>query len=182
MRHLKAGRMLNRTSAHRQALLSNLVTALIHHERITTTLAKAKEARRVAEKMISLAKRGALHPRRNAARTIRDSEALRKLFAVLGPRFSSRNGGYTRIVKVGRRVGDAAPMAILELVERTAKLAPLEASEGPKDKKKATGKKDMGAVASKREAAPKPKEKKAKASGEAGAVPKSRKGEGPKQK
>jgi large subunit ribosomal protein L17 len=122
MRHQIAGRRLNRTSEHLQALLGNLVTALIHHEQIRTTLPKAKEARRVAERLITLAKDGTLHRRRHVARTIRDRVALQKLFGTLGPRFLSRPGGYTRIVKLGRRLGDAAPMAILELVERTPKL------------------------------------------------------------
>src|SRR5579863_171375 len=126
MRHLNAGRRLGRTTERRHALLANLVTALIQHERIQTTLPKAKEARRVADKMITLAKRQALHYRRLAVRTIRDGEALSKLFATLGPRFANRNGGYTRIVRLGHRLGDAAPMAILELVERSPKAAPEE--------------------------------------------------------
>lgn len=125
MRHQVAHRRLNRTSEHLQALLANLVTALIHHEQIRTTLPKAKEARRVAERLITMAKDSGLHRRRTVARTIRDKEALGKLFSVLGPRFLSRPGGYTRIIKIGRRLGDAAPMALLELVERTPK-APVE--------------------------------------------------------
>jgi large subunit ribosomal protein L17 len=124
MRHLNAGRRLGRTTEHRHALLSNLVTALIQHERIQTTLPKAKEARRVADKMITLAKRQVLHSRRLAGRTIRDAEALSKLFGTLGPRFANRPGGYTRIVRLGHRLGDAAPMAILELVERSPKAEP----------------------------------------------------------
>lgn len=124
MRHKVAVRRLNRTSEHLQALLANLVTALIHHEQIRTTLPKAKEARRVAEHLITMAKEGTLHRRRRAARTIQDKEALQKLFGVLGPRFSTRPGGYTRIVKLGPRLGDNAPMALLELVERTPKAEP----------------------------------------------------------
>jgi large subunit ribosomal protein L17 len=137
MRHLVAGRRLGRTTEHRHALLANLVTALIQHERIQTTLPKAKEARRVADKMITLAKRGALHYRRLAGRTIRDGEALSKLFATLGPRFAKRNGGYTRIVRLGHRLGDAAPMAILELVERSPKAAPEETETAGKSAKAA---------------------------------------------
>jgi len=135
MRHLNAGRRLGRTTEHRHALLANLVTALITHERIQTTLPKAKEARRVADKMITLAKRQALHSRRLAGRTIRDAAALAKLFATLGPRFASRNGGYTRIVRLGQRLGDAAPMAILELVERSPKAEPEETETAGKSAK-----------------------------------------------
>ncbi|MHB1846223.1 MAG: 50S ribosomal protein L17 [Deltaproteobacteria bacterium] len=152
MRHLNAGKRLGRTTEHRQALLSNLVSALIEHEQIRTTLPKAKEARRVAEKMITLAKRSGLHQRRLAGRTIRDGKALAKLFATLGPRFSTRNGGYTRIVKLGHRLGDAADMAILEWTER----APKEAPEGGADKGSAPKK-----AASKKGAEGEPKQKKA---------------------
>src|SRR5581483_1334077 len=100
MRHQVAGRRLNRTSEHLQALLGNLVTALFTHEQIRTTLPKAKEARRVAERLITLAKDATLHRRRHAARTVRDPAALAKLFGTLGPRFKARPGGYTRIVKL----------------------------------------------------------------------------------
>ncbi len=124
MRHQVAGRRLNRTSEHLQALLGNLVTALFTHEQIRTTLPKAKEARRVAERLITLAKDGTLHRRRHVARTLRDPQALAKLFAVLGPRFKARPGGYTRIVKLPPRLGDNAPMALLELVERSPRAAP----------------------------------------------------------
>lgn len=117
MRHGVAGRKLSRNSAHREALIENLVTSLIRHERIRTTIAKAKEARRAAEKAITLGKTGTLHARRVAARTVRDQEALQKLFGPLAERFSARAGGYTRIIRAGVRVGDAAPMAILELVD-----------------------------------------------------------------
>jgi large subunit ribosomal protein L17 len=124
MRHQVAGRRLNRTSEHLQALLANLVTALFTHEQIRTTLPKAKEARRVAERLITLAKDGTLHRRRHVARTLRDPQALAKLFSVLGPRFKARPGGYTRIVKLPPRLGDNAPMALLELVERSPRVAP----------------------------------------------------------
>jgi large subunit ribosomal protein L17 len=155
MRHQRAGRLLNRTSAHRRALLTNLVEALIEHERIRTTLPKAKEAQWVAEKMITLARENKLHKRRLAGRTIRSRVALHKLFATIGPRFARRPGGYTRIVKLGNRLGDAAPMAILELVERSAK-----SEETPEAAEKATK-----AARSKEKAAakPEPKAKKAKA-------------------
>ncbi len=117
MRHLKTGRILGRTSAHRKALFRNLVTALITRERIRTTLAKAKELRSKAEKTITLGKKGTLHARRLAFRTVQEKEALKKLFGPIAERFANRNGGYTRIIKIGNRKGDAAPMAFIELVE-----------------------------------------------------------------
>ena len=117
MRHLKAGRKFGRTSAHRKALFRNLVTALITRERIRTTLAKAKELRSKAEKTITLGKKGTLHARRLAFRTVQEKAALQKLFGPIAERFASRNGGYTRIIKIGNRKGDAAPMAFIELVE-----------------------------------------------------------------
>lgn len=118
MRHLKAGRKLNRTSAHRKALLRNMVTSLIDHEHLKTTDAKAKELRRVADRMITLAKRGTLHARRQAASYVRTRKAVKKLFDEMAPRFRDRPGGYTRIVKIGKRHGDAAPMSIIELTDR----------------------------------------------------------------
>jgi large subunit ribosomal protein L17 len=118
MRHLKAGRKLNRSGAHRKALLRNLVTSLLEHEQITTTDAKAKELRRVAEKMITLAKRGTLHARRQALSYIRTRQVVSKLFTEVAPRFADRPGGYTRIVKLGHRRGDAASMSVIELTDR----------------------------------------------------------------
>lgn len=117
MRHRKRGRKLGRTSAHRKAMLANMATALFDHESIRTTLPKSKELRRTAEKLITLAKRDNLHSRRTAAKTIRDKEILKKLFDDIGPRYSERNGGYTRIIKTGTRFGDGAPMSVIELVE-----------------------------------------------------------------
>lgn len=119
MRHAKAGRKLNRTSAHRLAMLQNMVVSLIRHERITTTHPKAKEARRLAEKVVTLGKTDSIHSRRLAFRILQDETIVKKVFDVLGPRFAQRPGGYTRIVKVGFRHGDNAPMSILEFVERT---------------------------------------------------------------
>lgn len=116
MRHRKAGRKLGRTAAHRNAMLRNMVTSLLEHERIVTTVPKAKEARRVADKMITLAKRGDLHARRQAYAYIRSKEVVAKLFDELEPQYADRQGGYTRIIRTGVRHGDAAPMAILELV------------------------------------------------------------------
>ena len=118
MRHRKKGRKLNRTAAHRKAVLRNMATSLFRHERIETTTAKAKELRPFAERLITLAKRGDLHARRLAARKIADREVLGKLFDDLGPRFAERPGGYTRILKLGPRRGDAAEMALIELVEQ----------------------------------------------------------------
>lgn len=116
MRHRKKGRPLSRTASHRSAVLRNLATSLFRHERIETTTAKAKELRPYAERLISLAKRGDLHARRLAARKIADREVLGRLFDELGPRYAERPGGYTRVLKVGRRRGDAAEMSLIELV------------------------------------------------------------------
>jgi large subunit ribosomal protein L17 len=120
MKHRVAGRRLDRTTEHRTAMFRNLVTSLFRHERITTTTPKAKEIKRFADKFITLAKAGTPHARRQANRDVRDVEVLNKLFETLGPRFKSRPGGYTRIIRVGRRAGDAAEMAMIELVERSA--------------------------------------------------------------
>ena len=117
MRHKRKGRKLGRTSAHRKAMLANMVTSLFQHEKIKTTEPKSKELRRTAEKLVTLAKRGDLHARRLAAKSVRDKEILKKLFDDIGPRYTDRNGGYTRIVKLGTRFGDGAPMAVIELVE-----------------------------------------------------------------
>lgn len=131
MRHRKIKGGLGRTSAHRRAMLNNMITSLFAHERIRTTVAKAKVARRVAERMITLAKRGTLQTRQLAHRRIRDKEVLRKLFAVLGPRYQDRPGGYTRLIRLAPRTGDGAELAILELVDRFGTTAPT-AEERPK--------------------------------------------------
>lgn len=116
MRHRIAGRKLGRTTGHRSAMLRNLVTSLLEHEKLKTTDAKAKELRAMAEKMITLGKRGDLHARRQVAAVVRSAEVVRKLFDTLSPRFESRMGGYVRIVKMGNRPGDGAPVSIVELV------------------------------------------------------------------
>lgn len=116
MRHRKAGRRLGRTTPHRLAMVRNMVTSVLEHERIVTTTPKAKEVRRVVEKMITLGKRGDLHARRQALSFIRDKKVVAKLFSVLREEYMERNGGYTRIIRTGNRIGDAAEMAILELV------------------------------------------------------------------
>lgn len=118
MRHRQGLRKLNRTSAHRLAMFRNMSVSLIEHEAIKTTLPKAKELRRVFEPLITLAKNPTLANRRLAFARLRDRDAVTKLFNVLGPRFEERNGGYTRILKMGFRQGDNAPMAFMELVER----------------------------------------------------------------
>ena len=118
MRHGMSGRKLNRTSSHRKAMFSNMVISLLDHEQITTTLPKAKELRRVADKMITLGKRGDLHARRQAASRLKQDMHVAKLFEVLGPRYKERSGGYVRVLKAGFRYGDMAPMAIVEFVDR----------------------------------------------------------------
>lgn len=116
MRHRRRGRRLSRTSQHRRAMLRNMATSLFQHDGIETTVAKAKELRPFAERLITLARRGDLHARRQVERHIRDRAVSGKLFGELGPRFASRPGGYTRIVKLGHRVGDGAEMARIELL------------------------------------------------------------------
>ncbi len=123
MRHLKSGRKLNRTSSHRKAMFSNMTVSLIEHEFIKTTLPKAKELRRVAEPLITLAKNDSVANRRLAFSRLRNDSAVGKLFAELGPRYNERPGGYMRILKCGFRAGDSAPMAIVELVDRPQEIA-----------------------------------------------------------
>ncbi|MBI3769359.1 MAG: 50S ribosomal protein L17 [Deltaproteobacteria bacterium] len=137
MRHLNAGRKLSRSSSHRRALLRNLVTALIERESIRTTDAKAKELRRFAERMITLGKDGSLAARRRALSFIQSRNAVKRLFDDIAPRFKERAGGYTRIIKIGIRHGDAAPLSVIQL---TTLAADVESAKGG-DKKK---KKDAG--------------------------------------
>ena len=118
MRHGFAGRRFNRTSEHRKAMFSNMSQALIKHEQIVTTLPKAKDLRPVVERLITLGKRGDLHARRQALAQVRDEALVKKLFEVLGPRYKTRGGGYTRVLKAGFRYGDNAPMAVIEFVDR----------------------------------------------------------------
>jgi len=126
MRHRKSGRQLNRNSSHRQAMFKNMASSLFRHELILTTVPKAKELRRIAEPLITLAKNDSVANRRLAFARIRDREMVTKLFDELGPRYQSRPGGYLRILKCGYRVGDNAPMAYVELVDRPM---PIEAEE-----------------------------------------------------
>ena len=132
MRHRKAGRQLGRNSSHRRALFRSLVTSLIEHERIETTEAKAKEIRSIADQMISLGKQKTLHARRRAVAFLQSRLVAKKLFDEVAPRFESRNGGYTRLIKTRSRVGDGAPMVLVELVEMKKK----ERKEGQKAKVK----------------------------------------------
>ena len=129
MRHGLKLRKLNRTSSHRQAMLRNMMNSLIAHEAIKTTLPKAKELRKVIEPMITLAKTNTVANKRLAFDRLRDRDSVVKLFGELGPRFATRPGGYTRILKMGFRVGDNAPMAYMELVERTEEAAAEAAAE-----------------------------------------------------
>jgi len=118
MRHRIGARKLNITSSHRKAMFSNMVVSLLTHEQIKTTLPKAKELRRITDKIITLGKRGTLHTRRRAFSYLRDDAALSKLFGALAERYKDRSGGYTRVVKAGFRYGDNAPLAVIELVDR----------------------------------------------------------------
>ena len=118
MRHGVAHRKLGRTSAHRTAMFANMSASLIKHEQIVTTLPKAKELRPFVEKLVTLAKRGDLHARRQAISQVRDLTQVQKLFTTLGPRYSARNGGYIRVLKAGFRHGDNAPLAVIEFVDR----------------------------------------------------------------
>ena len=133
MRHRVSGRKLGRTTSHRRAMFRNQLASFIEHERIRTTLHKAKELRPLAEKMITQGKRDTLHARRQVRRWVDDRSLIKKLFDEIAPRFAERPGGYTRIIKLGPRLGDAAEMAILELVEKGEVAAP--------EPKKAKGKK-----------------------------------------
>ena len=118
MRHARGYRRLNRTHEHRKALWANMAGSLIEHEQIKTTLPKAKELRRIIEKMVTLGKRGDLHARRQAAAQLKQDAHVAKLFDVIGPRYKDRQGGYVRVLRAGFRYGDMAPMAIIEFVER----------------------------------------------------------------
>jgi large subunit ribosomal protein L17 len=157
MKHRIVGRRLDRTTEHRTAMLKNMATSLFRHERIVTTTPKAKELKRFADKIVTLAKKATPHARRQAYGEIRDVEVLNKLFATLGPRFASRAGGYTRLVRVGRRAGDNAEMAVIELVERTPAAEP----EAVDDKKK--GKSEKKGEKAQAEAKPEKKSRKAAA-------------------
>src|SRR5512137_1316062 len=137
MRHNKAGRRLGRKTSHRIAMFRNMVTSFLDHEKITTTDAKAKELRSIAEKMITLGKKGDLHAMRQAASYIRDKKVVTKLFTAIAPRYQERSGGYTRIVKLGIRPGDNAPLSLIELVEEQVEKKPAKKPAAKKAAKKA---------------------------------------------
>ncbi|MBM85130.1 MAG: 50S ribosomal protein L17 [Rhodospirillaceae bacterium] len=131
MRHRKAGRRFNRSVSHRKAMFKNMANALIKHEQIVTTLAKAKDLRGVVEKLITLGKKDTLHARRLAYARLRDHGMTKKLFDVLAERYKERNGGYTRVLKAGYRYGDSAPMAVIELVDRDEDARGLDSGSVP---------------------------------------------------
>lgn len=160
MRHRVGGKKLGRRTAHRLMMLRNLVTAFLDKERIRTTIPKAKALRPIAERMITLGKRESLHSRRQALAFIKDPVVVSKLFTTLAPRFAQREGGYTRILRVGFRVGDGAPMAILELIGSEFKPAKTEEAKGGKKAKKVEETEAAGAVEAKGKAKPKATPKK----------------------
>ena len=164
MRHLKSGRKFGRTSAHRKAMFRNMVTALVKRERILTTLAKAKELRGKVDKTITLGKKGTVHARRLALRLVAENKSGQKLFGPLAERYANRNGGYTRIIKIGNRLGDAAPMAFIELVDRDGEAQKESAGETkakPKKETKAAPEKNPDKKKEETKQAPKVKAKKA---------------------
>ncbi len=128
MRHGNSNRKLNRTHEHRKAMFANMVCSLIEHEQIQTTLPKAKELKKIIDKYITLGKKGSLHARRMAISRLRQNSAVTKLFEILAPRYKKRNGGYSRVLKAGFRYGDAAPLAVIELIDRDI------SAKGAKDK------------------------------------------------
>ena len=128
MRHGNSNRKLNRTHEHRKAMFANMVCSLIEHEQIQTTLPKAKELKKIVDKYITLGKKGSLHSRRQAISRLKQNSAVIKLFETLAPRYKERNGGYTRVLKAGFRYGDAAPLAVIEFVDRDV------SAKGAKDK------------------------------------------------
>ena len=153
MKHRVRTRRLGRSTPHRQAMFRNMVTSLLEHERIETTDAKAKELRRVAERMITLGKRGTLHARRRALRTIRSRDVTAKLFDSLAERYRDRPGGYTRVLKLGPRHGDAAPVSLIELVDRESAAPAARKGAGAKP---AAARKAAAAAAAKSKPAAKP--------------------------
>src|SRR5215510_12183699 len=152
MRHRVAGKKLGRSPAHRRALFRNLVSALLEHEVVRTTDAKAKELRRWGDRMITLGKQGTLHARRRAATIVVGGKVLKKLFDEIAPRYASRNGGYTRVVKLGVRHGDAAPLSIVELVDRPGSESETAGKKKPQRRRDQGGGK-KGTPAPKRRAA-----------------------------
>jgi large subunit ribosomal protein L17 len=136
MRHLKSGRKLSRNSSHRWALMRNLITSLLREEKIRTTDPKAKELRRWVDRVITLGKQGSLHARRQVLGIVQDKVVVRKLFDTIGPRFKDRPGGYTRIIKIGRRHGDAAPISLIELVASAETAAAVGGEKKPRRRRR----------------------------------------------
>lgn len=136
MRHNKSGKRLGRNSSHRKAMMRNMVTSLFAHEKITTTDIRAKELRKIADKMITLGKRGDIHARRQALQVIRDRKVVGKLFDMVAPRYKDRPGGYTRIIKLGQRAGDNASLSLIELVEEEFTAKPRKAAPSVQTEKK----------------------------------------------
>ncbi len=160
MRHQLSGRQLSRNSSHRHALMRNMSVSLLRHETIRTTLPKAKELRRVVEPLITLGKKDGDANRRLAFSRLRDAEVVEKLFAQLGPRFKARPGGYTRILRMTPRPGDSAPMALMQLVEAMAAVAPVEEAGGKKKTRRRAKAKTEGEPKSEGEAKPRRARKK----------------------
>ncbi len=160
MRHMKAGKKLGRTGSHRRAMFRNMVTSLLQHERIVTTEGKSKEAGRLTEKMITLGKRGDLHARRQAVSFIKSNEIVKKLFSELAERYRSRDGGYTRVLKLEPRAGDNAPMAMVELVDRPMVVQPEKDDKGKKKEAKAPKKAAPKKAVKEKEETPKKKAEK----------------------
>ncbi|MGB4781392.1 50S ribosomal protein L17 [Candidatus Methylomirabilis sp.] len=154
MRHRNAGRKLGRTTAHREMLLRNLVTSLFQYEKIVTTEAKAKELRKLADKIVTLAKRGDLHARRQAAEVVQDETVLKKLFDSIGSRYKDRNGGYTRMTKLEYRMGDGAPLAAIELAGVGADAEPAAKAASRRSRREDKGKAPKPRQAKPRAASP----------------------------
>lgn len=155
MRHRMEGRRLGRTASHRHALWRNLVTSVVEHGRLETTLAKAKEMRPIVERLVTLGKKGGLHRRRRAAEWLRRRDLVRKLFHEIAPRYENRAGGYTRIVRTRRRAGDAAPMAVIEFLREDEPARKVASARGLREKGKGGADKDRGAGSRKAKDSPK---------------------------
>ncbi len=145
MRHNKSGRTLGRKPDHRQHMMRNMVTSFLQNEKITTTVTRAKELRKLAERMITLGKRGDMHSRRQALRIIREPKVVARLFEMIAPRYADRPGGYTRILRVDNRAGDNAPMAIIELVEEGYVSADAEDTDSSDEQEKTAEQKEVAA-------------------------------------
>lgn len=162
MMHRKSGRKLGVTTSHRKAMMANMCSSLIQHKRIETTLVRAKELRRIADRMITLGKRGTVHARRQALKVLRNNRAVRIVFDDLAPQFTERLGGYTRILKLGYRRGDSAPMAVIEYVGAALVAEPKPAKKSKKEKKEQKAAEEKPEAKEEKKAAPAKKKAKAK--------------------